>query len=285
MLTLEPLDAANLCYATIGVHPCSAKRFLSDPKLLASLRNLILTSAQKGTCVAIGEIGLDYDRLFLTDKATQLKYFEQQLDLAVSLHGLAQPAPSQASSSPAQPDRLPKPLPLFLHSRAAHTDFLALLRPRLAHLPARGVVHSFTGTLEEMREIVALGLDVGINGCSLKTAENLDVVRAVPLERLQLETDGPWCEVRASSAGMAALRAAAEGGSAGRAQSFTPPRSVKKEKWVEGALVKNRNEPCMIGLVAEIVAVVKGVHVQVVCEAAWRNSCRMFGFDIDDPTN
>lgn len=83
-------------------------------------------------------------------------------------------------------------MPLFLHSRAAGEDFERLLWQRLQQLPKKGLVHSFTGTMEEMKGLVAMGFDVGINGCSLKTEENLDVVRAVPLERLQIETDGPW---------------------------------------------------------------------------------------------
>jgi TatD DNase family protein len=83
-------------------------------------------------------------------------------------------------------------LPLFLHSRAASEDFERLLKPRLEKLPRKGLVHSFTGTMEEMRRMLDLGLDVGVNGCSMKTEENIEVVREIPLERLQIETDGPW---------------------------------------------------------------------------------------------
>lgn len=137
------------------------------------MRSLATESQAAGYTTAFGEIGLDYDRLQLTGKEQQLKYFEQQLDLAVELQ-----------------------LPLFLHSRAASEDFERLLAPRLAQLPKKGLVHSFTGTLEEMQRLVALNLDIGVNGCSLKTEENLEVVRHIPLERIQIETDGPWvsCE-------------------------------------------------------------------------------------------
>ena len=160
----------------MGVHPCSAKSF-DDFKegpdaLLKELRELGLKSKEAGTAVAFGEIGLDYDRLFLTGNEQQLKYFEAQLDLAVEIQ-----------------------LPLFLHSRAASEDFERLLAPRLDKLPNRGLVHSFTGTVEEMEKMVALGLDIGVNGCSLKTEENLEVVKAIPLERIQIETDGPWVRI------------------------------------------------------------------------------------------
>lgn len=188
---------------------------------------------------------MDYDRLQLSPKDVQIASFERQLDLAVELQ-----------------------MPLFLHSRAAAEDFEALLAPRLARLPKRGLVHSFTGTLGEMERLVELGLDIGVNGCSLKTEGNLDVVRAIPLDRLQIETDGPWCEIRPSHASAKLLEGAPE-----------MPKSSKK--WKKGFMVKGRNEPCTIGLVAHVVAKVKGCEVEEVTEAAWRNSIRMFGLGED----
>lgn len=90
----------GLCYATVGVHPCSAKKFDAHPggpsALLSALKHLALEGKEAGHAVAFGEIGLDYDRLFLTPKPQQLKYFEAQLEIAVEVQ-----------------------LPLFLHSRAA----------------------------------------------------------------------------------------------------------------------------------------------------------------------
>lgn len=164
---------AGLIYATVGVHPCSANTFDEHPEgpsaLLHSLETLALTAKTAGTCTAYGEIGLDYDRLSHASKPTQLKYFAAQLDIAVRVQ-----------------------LPLFLHSRAAADDFERLLRERLEELPRRGLVHSFTGTVEEMRRLVGMGFHVGVNGCSMKTEGNAEVVRAIPLERLQIETDGPW---------------------------------------------------------------------------------------------
>ncbi|KAK7532310.1 tatD-related DNase [Phyllosticta citribraziliensis] len=237
----------GLCYATVGVHPCSAKQFdehAGGPDaLLAELRALATAARDEGVAVAFGEIGLDYDRLFLTAKEPQLRYFERQLDLAVELG-----------------------LPLFLHSRAAAEDFERLLQPRLEKLPRRGLVHSFTGTVEEMRRLVALGLDVGVNGCSLKTEENVQVVKEIPLERLQIETDGPWCEMRPSHASAQFLKDAPP-----------VPKAVKKERWAPGCMVKGRNEPATIPLVAHVIARIKEIPVEEVCEAAWNNSIKMFG--------
>jgi len=225
----------GLCYATVGVHPCSAMSFTKHPDgpdaLLSELRQLAMESRASGETTAFGEIGLDYDRLQHCDKETQLIYFAKQLDLAIELQ-----------------------MPLFLHSRAAASDFERLLRERLDKLPKRGLVHSFTGSFSEMRAIIDMGFDVGINGCSMKTAENLAVVKEVPLERLQIETDGPWCDMRPSHASVYYTKDAPE------------PKAVKKEKWSASTMVKGRNEPCMITKVAYAVAGVKGISVEEVCE-------------------
>jgi len=226
----------GLCFATVGVHPCSAETFLDYPDgpdgLLSELRKLAQESRDAGTVTAFGEIGLDYDRLHYCDKETQLLYFAKQLDLAIELQ-----------------------MPLFLHSRAAASDFNNMLKERLDRLPKRGLVHSFTGSLEEMQQIVDMGFDVGINGCSLKTEENLAVAKEVPLERLQIETDGPWCEMRPSHASAKLLEDAPD-----------LPKAVKKEKWSAETMVKGRNEPCAITQVAHAVAKIKGVSVEEVCE-------------------
>jgi TatD DNase family protein len=79
-------------------------------------------------------------------------------------------------------------------------------------------------------------LYVGLNGCSLKTEENLEIIKHVPLDRMLLETDSPYCNVGSTHAGFKYVD--------------TKFRSVKKEKYKgeegEMILVKGRNEPCMI---------------------------------------
>lgn len=122
-------------------------------------------------------------------------------------------------------------------------------------------MHSFTGTKEEMLRLVDLGLNIGVNGCSLKTEENLEVVRHIPLDRIQIETDGPWCEIRPSHASAKYL-----------SDAPSLPKAVKKEKWQKGCMVKGRNEPVAIAHVAHVIAKIKGVSVEEVCEAYVLNS-------------
>ncbi|RAL65526.1 hypothetical protein DID88_001092 [Monilinia fructigena] len=113
-------------------------------------------------------------------------------------------------------------------------------------LEAKDTNHCFLrGLKEEMEELVSLGFDIGVNGCSLKTEENLEVVKAIPMERLQIETDGPWCEIRPSHASSKWLKGFEEGkygeGMSEGERSIEGGKgwkSVKKEKWLEGVMVK-----------------------------------------------
>lgn len=180
--------------STVGVHPCSvALEFYgglenkeplpeADEKL-AKLEEIALDGHGKGYVGAFGEIGLDYDRLHYLSVEQQREMFKRQLDVHASLADLK--------------------LPLFLHMRAACDDFVEIIKPYLEKgsiAPGSGVVHSFTGSKEELKQILDLGFYVGVNGCSLKTQENLDVAKLIPIDRLLIETDAPWCEIRKSHA-------------------------------------------------------------------------------------
>ena len=162
---------------TVGCHPTNAAAFVADAaRAMASIRATVAEGRAEGAVAALGECGLDYARLEFAPKGDQLACFEAQLDLAAELR-----------------------LPLFLHLRDAGDDFVRLVAPRAAALVG-GVVHSYDGTPELARELLALGLFIGINGCSLRTPENCATVAGLPLDRLMLETDAPWCDMRPTHA-------------------------------------------------------------------------------------
>jgi TatD DNase family protein len=161
---------------TVGVHPtrCSqvfeAEGEKTSDALLQELYDLCVDGLRDGTVVAYGELGLDYDRLEFCSMPIQKQYLLRQLkEVAIPLN-----------------------LPLFLHNRNAQSDLLDLLGSLAAsgNGTFRGVVHSFDDTLELAQSFIdQLGLYIGINGCSLRTQENLDTVRQLPLERIVLETE------------------------------------------------------------------------------------------------
>ncbi|KAH8878491.1 deoxyribonuclease TATDN1 [Schistosoma japonicum] len=182
----DSAEAISLCesdrnlFCTVGCHPTRCLEFVEDPEnYLMRLKNLILTTNK---VVAVGECGLDYDREEFCPKDIQKKYFDIQLKLASDVN-----------------------LPLFLHCRAAHEDLLEMAKSAkekyFQDKPLRGVVHSFDGTNKMAEYFTNMGLYIGINGCSLKNQDNLEVVQKIPIDRLLLETDAPWCDIRRTHAG------------------------------------------------------------------------------------
>ncbi|KAF3781359.1 putative deoxyribonuclease [Nymphaea thermarum] len=178
-LAIAETDGRLFC--TVGVHPTRCMEFeeSGDPELhFQELLSLARQGAEKGKVVAVGECGLDYDRTHFCSPEVQKRYFERQFELAAALK-----------------------LPMFLHMRAAAEDFCDILS-RNKHLFTTGVAHSFTGSAKDCDLLLKFtGLYIGINGCSLKTPENLSVVGAIPIERLMIETDSPYCEIKSTHAG------------------------------------------------------------------------------------
>ena len=225
---------------------------------IAALRAVLDEGIAEGIAVAVGECGLDYDRLQFCPVGVQKLGFEAQLALAGATA-----------------------LPLFLHNRNTGGDFGAVCVAQQRAMAAGGVVHSFDGDVEELDQLVSLGLHIGLNGCSLKTAENLEMAAQVPLNALHLETDAPWCAIRRTHAGHAHTRPLLNPATG---EGYV---EVKKEKWQSGACVKDRCEPCHIVHVLQVVA---GARVDAasagkadaegeeerVAAAAYANSMQMF---------
>ena len=245
-----PFGSSFGLFSTVGVHPTRCDEFKNDETQGGGGMNVIDKLAQivaEGNLpgqpkkiVAIGECGLDYARLKFCSREQQLLGFQQQLDFAATVK-----------------------LPLFLHSRDTEGEFLQMMQRNMPKLTKGGVVHSFDGSMEEMRALTDLGLYIGINGCSLRTEESLEVVANIPESRLLLETDAPWCGVKRTHPGFKYV-----------ATEF--PNLKKKDKWQEGYMVKDRNEPCTIHQVCEIVASVRGVEMEQLAATAWQNTEALF---------
>jgi TatD DNase family protein len=154
----------GVLFATAGIHPHDASG--ASPEALRELAAL----ARAPEVRAVGECGLDFDRDF-SPRPAQEAAFEAQLDLACELKR-----------------------PLFLHERAAHERFLAILaryRPRLG--PA--VVHCFSGGGRELDAYLALDLHLGITGwiCDERRGGPLrPLIARIPAGRLMIETDAPF---------------------------------------------------------------------------------------------
>ncbi|KAI4526303.1 Mg-dependent DNase [Schizophyllum commune Loenen D] len=258
----EVLDLARAhgLHATVGCHPTRSAEFDKykggSGGYLQALDDVLAKNVKgKGPAVAVGECGLDYDRLHFASQEVQQKHFRSQLSLAKK-HGL----------------------PLFLHSRAAHADFVRILRDEgfgenggIAAGAKGGVVHSFTGTEQEAKELMDMGFYIGINGCSLKTEENLKVAKSVPLDRLMLETDAPWCSCTSTHASKGLLDTLPTD-----LRELYLPAATKPEKFQAGKPVKGRNEPTAIGAVAWVLCQLHDVSMQELSEQVWENTVKVF---------
>ncbi|PIE58562.1 MAG: hydrolase TatD [Desulfobulbus propionicus] len=150
-------------FAAVGIHPHEAAT--ATPETLHQIKQL----AKKPRVVGYGEIGLDYAKKYSPVK-TQQKACLKQLILADELG-----------------------LPVIIHDRDAHDDILRLLQAQ-APFPAAGVMHCFSGDWAFARNILDLGFYISIPGIvTFKNARKLhEVARKTPLDRLLVETDGPF---------------------------------------------------------------------------------------------
>ncbi len=212
-------------YASVGLHPMHATpdlmKIRTDPEEGAfktsgenfeAERYRSLASSEK--VIAIGEIGLDYyyrpktKRKLSLFKEKQKEVFLKQVALAEELD-----------------------LPVIVHCRMAHEDLLSSLGRY------KGVIHCFTGDLEQARKYIDLGYFIGFNGIIFKM--DLDeVIKNIPLEKILVETDCPY---------------------------LTPPRASSK-----------RNEPLFVKYVIEKIAKLKGVSFEKVSEVTFDNTRSLF---------
>jgi TatD DNase family protein len=210
----------DMVYAAVGMHPHDAKKL--DGAALAELREL----AQQPKVVAVGEIGLDFYR-DLSPREVQRRAFQAQLAWAAKLGK-----------------------PVVIHDRDAHDEVMAILADWAAGLKnpllagRLGVLHTFSGDLAMAEQAIDLGCYISISGpVTYQNARQLpDIVRALPLERLLVETDCP----------------------------FLAPHPHRGK----------RNEPAYVRLVAERLAEIKDIPFDTLAKATTANAYRLFGLGV-----
>lgn len=143
-----------------GIHPHEAAEMSEND--FEEIKKLL----NDKKCVAIGEIGLDYHYDF-SPRDVQKEVFEYQLKLAKEYD-----------------------MPVIIHDREAHEDTLELLKK----YQPKGVVHCFSGSAEMAKDILSIGMYIGLGGAvTFKNAKKpVSVAAMVPDDRLLIETDCPY---------------------------------------------------------------------------------------------
>jgi TatD DNase family protein len=161
-LAVAFVEKRDGCWASIGIHPHETNNHEGKDQ-----QNTFVALVNKPKVVAVGECGLDFFYSH-SPKVSQVKLLEFQMELALKSN-----------------------LPMIFHVRDAFDDFWPIFD---AHPGIRGVIHSFSATPVELDQILSRGLYVGLNGIMTfaKHAEQLAAAKAVPLDRLVVETDAPF---------------------------------------------------------------------------------------------
>ena len=153
------LSKKDNVYVTLGIHPENVEDYKDEDI------NYIEHNLSSKKVIAIGEIGLDY---YWTkdNKEKQKELFEKQLKLAEKYN-----------------------IPVVIHSREATQDTIDILKK----YKVRGVIHSFTGSLEVAKIYIKMGYVLGVNGViTFKNSNVKDVIKEVGIHNIILETDSPY---------------------------------------------------------------------------------------------
>lgn len=199
-------------YASVGVHPHDVEN--CNDAILEELVEL----AKNKEVRAWGEIGLDFNRMY-SPRDDQEKWFRRQLEIAGRLD-----------------------LPMIFHERDSNGRFLEMLKNNCS-ATINGVVHCFSGTSEELRRYLDLGLHIGITGIlTMKSrgAQLREMVSTIPANRLLVETDAPY---------------------------LTPSPERNRHK---------RNEPAFVKSVLLKLAEVRQANPEELAQVVWKNTCKLY---------
>lgn len=159
--SIELASRYDNIWATVGVHPSVVEDL--ELNFINKLEDMVKNNKK---VVAIGEIGLDY-YCNKENVEKQKEVFDKQIKLALENN-----------------------MPVVIHDRDAHLDTMNILKK---YRP-KGIVHCFSGSVEMAKEVVNMGMYIGLGGAvTFKNAKNkVKVADYVPLDRLVLETDAPY---------------------------------------------------------------------------------------------
>jgi TatD DNase family protein len=160
----------NDVYAAVGLHPIH----IQDEEYKEEYE----TMAEDSKVVAIGEVGLDYYRLWADSEEEEREIKNQQKELLLKFLTIAVKVGK----------------PAILHCRDAYEDMLATLNSFEELDRLKAVVHCFIGSKEIGRKFLALGLMVSFTGIITFTDDQqlLDFIRETDIERIMIETDAPY---------------------------------------------------------------------------------------------
>lgn len=156
-------------FGTAGIHPHHADSARKED--FDQIRRLL---TENDRMVAVGECGLDFDRMFST-KENQIRCLEKHIVLAERLN-----------------------MPLFLHERSASEEFIRRFKKH-PDICRKSVVHCFTGGRRTLEQYLSMGFSIGITGwiCDDRRGKELrEAVRQIPLDRILIETDAPYLTPR-----------------------------------------------------------------------------------------
>ncbi len=208
---IELADKYNNILLSIGYHPSEASE-VSDIDL-EELEQLLKNNKK---VVAVGEIGLDYhwDK---ENKEAQKTLFKKQIEIAKRLN-----------------------LPVVIHSRDAFQDTYDILK----EAKHRGVIHCFSGNLENAKMYIGIGFYLGIGGVvTFKNTNLKETLKEIPIDRIILETDSPYL-------------------------APTPHRG-------------EQNEPKYIPLIADEVGKIYKISIDNLQEIIKKNTEKIFNLDLD----
>lgn len=172
-------NSKNMIFATVGLHPIHTFKSYHDENELKDENefesnfdyDFYKNLAQKEKVVAIGECGLDYFRIEeKSKKNNQIEIFEIQIQLAKEIKK-----------------------PLMIHCRAAYSDLIKILKNNKNNLNnPSGIVHFFSGTKEDAKELLNLGFYFTFGGVITFTRDYDEVIKFIPNDKILSETDAPY---------------------------------------------------------------------------------------------